>query len=151
MGADWSKKVVNKGFRENRIAISKPNRSHRKANLKPGDNYVTAEKVRNAYLGLGMNHETQVGKLKSLRSYWKYLRRLQTPRGVRRKAVQGQWYCAERAYSGIHHRLRSCSSKWKRTTAITRSGRIQRNKNLSKKQPYKTAVLICILNKYLVV
>lgn len=22
------------------------------------DNYVTAEKVRNAYLGLGMNHET---------------------------------------------------------------------------------------------
>ena len=36
------------------------------------DNYVTAEKVRNAYLGLGMNHETQVGKLKSLRSYWKY-------------------------------------------------------------------------------
>ena len=47
---------------------------------------VTAEKVRNAYLGLGMNHETllavfrqhnedyekQVGKLKSLRSYWKY-------------------------------------------------------------------------------
>lgn len=51
------------------------------------DNYVTAEKVRNAYLGLGMNHETllsvfrqhnedyekQVGKLKSLRSYWKYI------------------------------------------------------------------------------
>lgn len=50
------------------------------------DNYVTAEKVRNAYLGLGMNHETllavfrqhnedyekQVGKLKSLRSYLKY-------------------------------------------------------------------------------
>ena len=50
------------------------------------DNYVTAEKVRNAYLGLGMNHETllavfrqhnedyekQVGKLKSLPSYWKY-------------------------------------------------------------------------------
>ena len=50
------------------------------------DNYVTAEKVRNAYLGLGMNHETllavfrqhnedyekQVSKLKSLRSYWKY-------------------------------------------------------------------------------
>lgn len=49
------------------------------------DNYVTAEKVRNAYLGLGMNHETllavfrqhnedygkQVGKLKSPRSYWK--------------------------------------------------------------------------------
>ena len=54
--ADWSKKVVNKGVREY------------------------------AYLGLGMNHETllavfrqhnedyetQVGKLKSLRSYWKY-------------------------------------------------------------------------------
>lgn len=50
------------------------------------DSYVTAEKVRNAYLGLGMNHETllavfwqhnedyekQVGKLKSLRSYWKH-------------------------------------------------------------------------------
>ena len=50
------------------------------------DNYVAAEKVRNVYLGLGMNHETllvvfrqhnedyekQVGKLKSLRSYWKY-------------------------------------------------------------------------------
>ena len=50
------------------------------------DNYVTAEKVRNAYLGLGMNHETllavfrqhnedygkQVGKLKSPHSYWKY-------------------------------------------------------------------------------
>ena len=50
------------------------------------DNYVTAEKVRNAYLGLGMNHETllavfrqhnedyekQVGMLKSLRSFWKY-------------------------------------------------------------------------------
>lgn len=50
------------------------------------DNYVTAEKVCNAYLGLGMNHETllavfrqhnedyekQVCNLKSLRSYWKY-------------------------------------------------------------------------------
>ena len=50
------------------------------------DNYVTAEKVSNAYLGLGMNHEIQltvfrqhnedyekqVGKLKSLRSYWEY-------------------------------------------------------------------------------
>ena len=50
------------------------------------DNYVTAEKVRNAFLGMGMNHETllavfrqhnedyekQVGKIKSLRSYWKY-------------------------------------------------------------------------------
>lgn len=46
------------------------------------DNYVTAEKMRNAYLGLGMNHETllavfrqhnedyekQEGKLKSLAS-----------------------------------------------------------------------------------
>mgnify|MGYP000611099326 FL=1 len=50
------------------------------------DNYVTAEKVRNAFLGMGMNHETllavfrqhnedykkQVGKIKSERSYWKY-------------------------------------------------------------------------------
>ena len=50
------------------------------------DNYVTAEKVRNVFLGMGMNHETllavfrqhnedyekQVGKIKSLRSYWKY-------------------------------------------------------------------------------
>lgn len=50
------------------------------------DNYVTAEKVRNVFLGIGMNHETllavfrqhnedyekQVGKIKSLRSYWKY-------------------------------------------------------------------------------
>lgn len=50
------------------------------------DNYVTAEKVRNTFLGMGMNHETllavfrqhnedyekQVGKIKSLRSYWKY-------------------------------------------------------------------------------
>ncbi len=50
------------------------------------DNYVTAGKVCNAYLGLGMNHEMllavfrqhnedyekQIGKLKSLRSYWKY-------------------------------------------------------------------------------
>ena len=50
------------------------------------DDFVTSEKVRNAYLGLGMNHETllavfrqhnedygkQVGKLKSPRSYWKY-------------------------------------------------------------------------------
>lgn len=50
------------------------------------DNYVTAEKVRNAFLGLGMKHETllavfsqhnedyakQVGKIKSERSYWKY-------------------------------------------------------------------------------
>ncbi len=50
------------------------------------DNYVTAEKVRNAFLGMGMNHETllavfrqhnedyakQVGKIKSQRSYWKY-------------------------------------------------------------------------------
>ena len=48
--------------------------------------YVTAEKVRNAFLGMGMNHETllavfaqhnedyakQVGKIKSERSYWKY-------------------------------------------------------------------------------
>ena len=50
------------------------------------DNYVSAEKVRNAFLGMGMNHETllavfrqhnedykkQVGKIKSERSYWKY-------------------------------------------------------------------------------
>lgn len=50
------------------------------------DNYVTAEKVRNAFLGMGMKHETllavfrqhnedyakQVGKIKSQRSYWKY-------------------------------------------------------------------------------
>lgn len=50
------------------------------------DSYVTAEKVRNAFLGMGMNHETllavfrqhnedyakQVGKIKSQRSYWKY-------------------------------------------------------------------------------
>lgn len=50
------------------------------------DNYVTAEKVRNSFLGMGMNHETllavfrqhnedyakQVGKIKSQRSYWKY-------------------------------------------------------------------------------
>lgn len=50
------------------------------------DNYVTAEKVRNTFLGMGMNHETllavfrqhnedyakQVGKIKSQRSYWKY-------------------------------------------------------------------------------
>ena len=50
------------------------------------DNYVTAEKVRNAFLGMGMNHETllavfrqhnedyakQVGKIKSQRSFWKY-------------------------------------------------------------------------------
>ena len=50
------------------------------------DGYVTAEKVRNAYLGLGQNHKTllavfkqhnedyakQVGKMKSERSYWKY-------------------------------------------------------------------------------
>ena len=83
------------------------------------DHYVTAEKVRNAYLGLGMNHETllavfrqhnedyekQVGKLKSLRSYWN-IASFTTPRGVRRKAVQGQRHCAQRAYSGIHHGLR---------------------------------------------
>lgn len=50
------------------------------------DNYVTAEKVRNAFLGISMKHETlltifaqhnedyakQVGKIKSERSYWKY-------------------------------------------------------------------------------
>lgn len=50
------------------------------------DNYVTAEKVRNAFLGMGQNHKTllavfrqhnedyekQVGKMKSVRSYWKY-------------------------------------------------------------------------------
>lgn len=50
------------------------------------DNYVTAEKVRNSFLGLGMKHETllavfaqhnedfvkQIGKIKSERSYWKY-------------------------------------------------------------------------------
>lgn len=50
------------------------------------DNYVTAEKVRNAFLGMGQNHKTllavfrqhnedyakQVGKMKSIRSYWKY-------------------------------------------------------------------------------
>ena len=50
------------------------------------DSYVTAEKVRNAYLGMGMNHKTllavfrqhnedylkQVGKMKSERSYLKY-------------------------------------------------------------------------------
>ena len=85
------------------------------------DNYVTAEKVRNAYLGLGMNHETllavfrqhnedyekQVGKLKSLRSYWKYCVVYKHLAEFVEKAVQGQRYCAERAYSGIHHRLRA--------------------------------------------
>ena len=32
------------------------NQAYRK--IADRDNYVTAEKVRNAYLGLGMNHET---------------------------------------------------------------------------------------------
>lgn len=50
------------------------------------DNYVTAEKIQNAFLGMGMKHETlldvysqhnedyvkQVGKIKSERSYGKY-------------------------------------------------------------------------------
>lgn len=50
------------------------------------DTYVTVEKVRNEYLGMGMNHKTLlavfrqhnedyaklVGKMKSQRSYWKY-------------------------------------------------------------------------------
>jgi hypothetical protein len=50
------------------------------------DNYVTAEKVRNAFLDMGQNHKTllavfkqhnedyarQVGKMKNQRSYWKY-------------------------------------------------------------------------------
>lgn len=50
------------------------------------DSYVSAEKVRNAFLGMGQNHKTllavfrqhnedyakQVGKMKSQRSYWKY-------------------------------------------------------------------------------
>ena len=61
------------------------------------DNYVTAEKVRNAFLGMGMKHETllavfarhnedyakQVGKIKSERSYWKYRT------GYRRSAMSG--------------------------------------------------------------
>ena len=50
------------------------------------DGYVSAEKVRNAFLGMGQNQKTllavfrrhnedyakQVGKMKSQRSYWKY-------------------------------------------------------------------------------
>lgn len=50
------------------------------------DGYVSAEKVRNAFLGMGQNHKTllavfqqhnedytkQVGKMKSQRNYWKY-------------------------------------------------------------------------------
>lgn len=50
------------------------------------DGYVSAEKVRNAFLGMGQTHKTllavfrqhnedyakQVGKMKSQRSYWKY-------------------------------------------------------------------------------
>ena len=50
------------------------------------DGYVSAEKVRNAFLGMGQNHKTllavfrqhnedyaiQVGKMKSQHSYWKY-------------------------------------------------------------------------------
>ena len=50
------------------------------------DGYVSAEKVRNAFLGMGQNHKTllavfrqhnedyakQVGKMKNQRSYWKY-------------------------------------------------------------------------------
>jgi len=39
MGADGSKKVVNKGFREEWIALSQPNRSHREANW--NRSYVT--------------------------------------------------------------------------------------------------------------
>lgn len=97
-----------------------------------------------------MNHETQVGKLKSLRSYWKYC-------VVYKHLAE----FVEKRYKASDIALKKLTPafitdfelflKVERTTAITRSGRIQRNKNLSKKQPYKTAVLICILNKYLVV
>ena len=101
------------------------------------DNYVTAEKVRNAYLGLGMNHETllavfrqhnedyekQVGKLKSLRSYWKYCTVYTTLRSLSKSGTRS----ATLPYvSLLRHSspTSSCFSKPRRTIATIRCGRI---------------------------
>ena len=76
------------------------------------DGYVSAEKVRNAFLGMGQNHKTllavfrqhnedyakQVGKMKS--------QRLQPFGRIHQASLQGKRYCLARAVPGIHHRLR---------------------------------------------
>ena len=81
------------------------------------DTYVTAEKVRNEYLGMGMNHKTLlavfrqhnedyaklVGKMKSQRSYWKYCAGLQAPVGVHQDPVQSGGHRPERACPRLHH------------------------------------------------
>ena len=102
------------------------------------DNYVTAEKVRNAYLGLGMNHETllavfrqhnedyekQVGKLKSLRQLLEILHRVQTPR---RSSSKSGIRSATSPCANLPLRsspTSNCSSKPRRITATTRSGLI---------------------------
>ena len=68
---DKSKKVENKGFRENFDYKYEATRPPSQSQLKPAlryysitffeiaaqDNYVAAEKMRNTYLGLSMNHE----------------------------------------------------------------------------------------------
>lgn len=101
------------------------------------DNYVTAEKVRNAYLGLGMNHETllavfrqhnedyekQVGKLKSPRSYWKYC----TVYKHLAEFIESVTRSATSPCASLPPRsspTSSCSSKPRRITATTRSGLI---------------------------
>lgn len=86
------------------------------------DNYVTAEKVRNAYLGLGMNHETllavfrqhnedygkQVGKLKSPRSYWNTAPCTNTSRSSSKSGIRS---ATSRSKSLLRHlsRTSSCS------------------------------------------
>lgn len=93
------------------------------------DNYVTAEKVRNAYLGLSMNHETlltvfrqhnedyekQIGTLKSLRSYRKYCTAYKHLAEFIEKRYKVSDLALKRAYSRVHYPLRVVSQRGKKT------------------------------------
>lgn len=85
----------------------------------------------------GISHETlltedrqhnedckkQVGKLRTLRRYWKYCIVCDQPRGVYRRMVQGQQHCLERACGGVHCRLRAILSNGEELLVTIRSGR----------------------------
>lgn len=80
------------------------------------DGYVSAEKVRNAFLGMGQNHKTLLavfrqhnedyGQDEKPTQLLEVLHRLQPFGRIHQASLQGKRYCLARAVPGIHHRLR---------------------------------------------
>ena len=94
-----------------------------------------------------MNHETQVGKLKSLRSYWKYC----VVYKHLAEFVEKRYKASDIALKELTPAFITDFELFLKVEKNHCNNTIWSYKNLNKKQPYKTAVLICILNKYLVV